>query len=62
MSWDLSSEEVICSQLESQQRIIEAFSKKIIKLQKENEQLKASVKKQRGNYVGECVRAKEATG
>lgn len=29
MSWDLSSEEVICDKLESQQRTIEAFSRKI---------------------------------
>ena len=34
MSWDLSSEEVIVDKLESQQRTIEIFSKKLIELAK----------------------------
>jgi hypothetical protein len=33
MSWDLSSEEVICEKLENQQRTIFAFSKKIKELE-----------------------------
>ena len=36
MSWDLSSEEIICAKLESQQTTIFAFSKKIKILEKEN--------------------------
>ena len=38
MSWDLSSEEVICAKLESQQTVIFAFSRKIKELEKELEQ------------------------
>lgn len=33
MSWDLSSEDVICDKLESQQRTIEMFSRKIKELE-----------------------------
>jgi hypothetical protein len=40
MSWDLSSEEVICSKLENQQRTIEMFSRKIKALE---EKLKVAV-------------------
>jgi hypothetical protein len=36
MSWDLSSEEVICAKLESQQATIFGFSKMIKILEKEN--------------------------
>jgi len=36
MSWDLSSEEVICAKLESQQTTIFGFSKMIKMLEKEN--------------------------
>lgn len=38
MSWDLSSEEVICAKLESQQTVIFVFSRKIKELEKELEQ------------------------
>lgn len=36
MSWDLSSEEIICNKLESQQTVIFAFSKKIKELEAKN--------------------------
>ena len=39
MSWDLSSEEVICNKLESQQTVIFAFSKKIKDLEAKNVEL-----------------------
>lgn len=39
MSWDLSSEEVICNKLESQQTTIFAFSKKIKDLEAKNVEL-----------------------
>lgn len=39
MSWDLSSEEVICNKLESQQTVIFAFSKKIKELEAKNVEL-----------------------
>lgn len=39
MSWDLSSEEVICNKLESQQTTIFAFSKKIKSLEANNVEL-----------------------
>lgn len=43
MSWDLSSEEVICDKLESQQTVILAFSKKIIMLEHELKYAKAII-------------------
>ena len=44
MSWDLSSEEVICSKLESQQTTIFAFSKKIKDLETKNDELEKKFK------------------
>jgi hypothetical protein len=43
MSWDLSSEEVICEKLENQQRTIFAFSKKIKELEAENKKLREAL-------------------
>jgi hypothetical protein len=43
MSWDLSSEEVICNKLESQQTVIFAFSKKIKKLEEQLEKAESEV-------------------
>ena len=45
MSWDFSSEEAIVNKLESQQRTIEMFSKKIKSLEDENLQLKGQLNK-----------------
>jgi hypothetical protein len=43
MSWDLSSEEVICNKLESQQTTVFAFSKKIKELEAKNVELEKKI-------------------
>lgn len=50
MSWDLSSEEVICNKLESQQTVIFAFSKKIKELEAKNVELETRLQVAEGEW------------
>jgi hypothetical protein len=60
MSWDLSSEEVICEKLENQQRTIFAFSKKIKELEAKLKVAVGALELIAEEYYGSSISMNEA--